>query len=235
MILPANQQARLSGNKVIDSTIDLRIVQQKLILQQVLELTAFEGLSDATITKAAVEVGLHHMAGKRLFAGGVNDLLAFYNTQLNEELEALAEVQNLAQMRTHERIEWLLLKRFEQLQPYKEAVRRITAYSALPWNANAALKRLWQSCDVIWRLAGDKSLDYNYYSKRSLLAKVYVATLLFWLNDQDDNLQEFVQRQIAGVLNMGRKMGMANAKISNLVENAADRVLHPKRYRTKKF
>jgi ubiquinone biosynthesis protein COQ9 len=215
--------------------LSYRTAQQQLILQQVLELAAFEGLSEATISKAAVAVGLHHMAGERLFAGGVNDLLAFYNAQLNDELEELAHQQNLGEMRTHERIEWLLLKRFEQLAPHKEAVRRITAYSALPWNVAAATKRLWQSCDVMWRLAGDKSLDYNYYSKRSLLAKVYVASLLFWLNHESDDLQEFVQRQIAAVLNVGRKMGMANAKITNLVENAADRILHPKRYRTKKF
>ena len=201
-----------------------------------LELAAFEGLSEATISKAAVEVGLHHMAGQRLFAEGVNDLLAFYNAQLNDEFEELATAQNLGEMRTHERIEWLLLKRFEQLAPHKEAVRRITAYSALPWNVAAATKRLWQSCDVMWRLAGDKSLDYNYYSKRSLLAKVYVNSLLFWLNNDDESeLQKFVERQIAGVLNVGKKMGMANAKITNLAENAADRILHPKRYRTKKF
>jgi ubiquinone biosynthesis protein COQ9 len=212
-----------------------RTAQQQLILQQVLELVAFEGLSDATISKAAVAVGLHHMAGHRLFAGGVNELLAFYNTQLNEELEELACAQNLGAMRTHEIIEWLLMQRFEQLAPHKEAVRRITAYSALPWNMQAASTRLWQSCDVMWRLAGDKSLDYNYYSKRSLLAKVHVASLLFWLNDENDGLQQFVQRQIAGVLSMGKKLGMANAKITNLVENAADRILHPKRYRTKKF
>ncbi len=218
-----------------------RTAQQRLILEEALKIAAFEGLSDATITKAAVAANLHYMAGERLFAGGVSALLAFYNAQLNEELQQLAGAHGLVAMRTHERVEWLLMARFEQLTPHKEAVRRITAYSALPWNVAASGGRLWQTCDVMWRLAGDASLDYNYYSKRTLLAKVYVASLLFWLNEEEHieqgegGLQEFVQRQIAGVLNVGKKMGIANSRMTSFVENAADRVLHPSRYRTKKF
>ncbi len=227
-----------------------RITQQKLILDKLLELVAFEGLSDATIIKAAVAANMHHMAGQRLFAGGVSELLAFYNTQLNDELQSLAAEHDLANMRTHERIEWLLMQRFAQLEPHKEAIRRITAYSALPWNIAGSGERLWQTCDVMWRIAGDKSLDYNYYSKRTLLAKVYGLSLIFWLNDDGSNdasingdnmndgseqLQQFVQRQIAGVLNVGKKMGMANANITKFVENTVDMLINPSRYRTKKF
>jgi ubiquinone biosynthesis protein COQ9 len=42
----------------------------------------------------------------------------------------------------------------------------------------------------MWRAAGDTSVDYNYYTKRSLLAGIYAATLLVFMNDESDNHAE---------------------------------------------
>lgn len=42
---------------------------------------------------------------------------------------------------------------------------------------------LWTICDHLWILAGDTSTDYNYYTKRLLLSKIYSDALLFALSD----------------------------------------------------
>ena len=35
---------------------------------------------------------------------------------------------------------------------------------------------LWKQMDDIWYHCGDKSLDFNYYTKRAILLKVFVST-----------------------------------------------------------
>ena len=47
-----------------------------------------------------------------------------------------------------------------------------------------------KTCDLIWRYAGDKSDDFNYYTKRGLLLGVYISARLFYLCD---NSQDFIE------------------------------------------
>jgi ubiquinone biosynthesis protein COQ9 len=206
------------------------------ILTEALKIAAFEGWNDVTLTKASVAAGEHYMAGVRLFDDSINELLVFFNQTINEELSAQFQAEDIIKMRTSERVAWLLCKRFELLAQNKEAVRRMIARNFLPSNSAFGMQQLWQNCDIIWRLAGDKSLDFNYYTKRSLLAKVYLRTMFFWLDCEDaSELKDFVDNQIAGVLRAGQHIGKTKTKISNMFEYAADRALNPKRYRTKKF
>lgn len=50
---------------------------------------------------------------------------------------------------------------------------------ALPSNVPVALKELSLLSDEIWWLAGDKSVDMNWYTKRASLAAIYGATGMF--------------------------------------------------------
>lgn len=52
---------------------------------------------------------------------------------------------------------------------------------AAPQAAPAALKRLAEHVDDVWHAAGDTSADYNWYTKRALLAGVYTSTELYML------------------------------------------------------
>jgi ubiquinone biosynthesis protein COQ9 len=58
----------------------------------------------------------------------------------------------------------------------------------------------------MWSIAGDKADDYNYYSKRSLLAAVWTSTFLFWLEDRSDGFGDswaFLDRRIGEVMQIG--------------------------------
>ncbi|MGZ5792675.1 MAG: COQ9 family protein, partial [Croceibacterium sp.] len=61
----------------------------------------------------------------------------------------------------------------------------------------------WSSADAMWRLAGDKTTDYNHYTKRAILAGVYAATLAVFVDDKSDDKAEtraFLDRRIEGVM-----------------------------------
>ena len=92
----------------------------------------------------------------------------------------------------------------------EQAVRRALSYLALPRNAALGAKCLYRTVDAIWYAAGDTSTDYNFYTKRLLLAGVYASTLLFWLNDTSEGRAEtwaFLDRRIAEVTRLGGTLG----------------------------
>ena len=68
-----------------------------------------------------------------------------------------------------------------------------------PRNLPTTLLQLHNISDEIWDLAGDKSTDYNWYTKRAILTKIYVATEVYMLQDKSNNHEatwEFLDRRM---------------------------------------
>lgn len=214
-----------------------RLQQQEAIVQCAMERAGFEGWNRATLIQSSVSAGFAPMDIDRLFPEGVSDVLNVYGAMLDRALHNEVLAGACASMRTHERITWLVKRRFELMAPHKEALRRAVALEALPWRAGNAWQRLWHTCDELWFLAGDRSTDMNYYSKRLLLAQVISSTALVWLHDDSPHHHvswEFLERRIADVLNVGRRMGQLSKRVTKLVEQATDSLLYRNRYRTKR-
>ena len=113
-------------------------------------------------------------------------------------LEAL-EREDLASMKVRERVALAVRRRLELYVADREAVRRALAMLALPHNSVLALRLLYRTVDAIWYAAGDTATDFNFYTKRALLAGVYAATVLAWLDDRSPGLEEtwrFLDRRI---------------------------------------
>ena len=110
------------------------------------------------------------------------------------------------------RIGSIIRLRLQQQTPHREAIRRAMALHLLPGRAPNAAAGLWRTVDAIWRVAGDDSTNFNYYSKRALLAAVYCATLLHWLDDASEDCMEtwdFMERRIAGTLRIQKMKARA--------------------------
>ncbi len=216
---------------------DARIKQQRAILKEALPIAAFDGWSQATLTKAAVKVGMPAMEARRLFPDGVPEALICYAEWLREQLMDAVKQTSLKDMRVHERIRWLVLAYFALMEPHREAVRRAAAIGIMPQHATRSIRTLWQLCDVMWRLAGDSSTDFNYYTKRGLLAKVIASSFICWLNDtsvEHTDTQAFLDRRLQDVLRTGKAIGQTRQRIVATVESATDQLLNRKRYRAKR-
>ncbi|WP_374298103.1 COQ9 family protein, partial [Sphingomonas sp.] len=84
------------------------------------------------------------------------------------------------------------------------------SFLAMPLNAALALKLLYRTVDAIWYAAGDNATDFNFYTKRGLLAGVYSATLLYWLNDRSQDCADtwaFLDRRIEEVMQVPKLLG----------------------------
>ncbi len=183
------------------------------LLLAALPHVAFDGWSRRTLTAAALDAGLDHDAVEELFPAGVPDLVRHLSDWADREMAARLrdEAETVAEMRLRERVAFAILARLEALEPWKEAARRAAAVGILSPRAGTGRATL-VTADRIWRALGDRSTDYNWYSKRLLLAGVLTATFLFWLDDDGsdpERLPGFVARRIDEVIRVGGAGGRA--------------------------
>ena len=55
-------------------------------------------------------------------------------------------------------------------------------------NSNKVLNYIYSVADIIWKISSDRSVDFNYYTKRLILSSVYLKILI--LIFYRDNLTE---------------------------------------------
>lgn len=187
------------------------------LLEAALPHVAFDGFTDELLDRASDEAGIDAATRARLYPKGALDLLedfsAFADAQMLERLAA----QDIAAMRIRDRISAAVLARLDVLRPHKEAARRAAAVLTLPPNAALGTKLLWRTVDEMWRAVGDTATDFNFYTKRGILAGVLSATLLRWFSDtsEDESVtRDFLDRRIQDVMNFEKLKAHAKQEVA---------------------
>ncbi len=163
----------------------------------------FDGWSDAALLTAAAETGLEPEEARQVFPGGAVALIAYHAAYADRRLEETLKEADLGEMRLRERIAHAVRLRLEQNTGHREAIRAALPILAQPGNGPYALASLYRTVDTIWFAVGDRSTDFAFYTKRALLAGVYLSTLLYWLNDGSEGAAAtwaFLDRRIADVM-----------------------------------
>src|SRR5271170_6583338 len=163
----------------------------------------FDGFTDKVLATAAAEAGVDKGARARLFPGGPLDLVEAISDMFDKEMDAELAKAKLGTMKVRARIAKAVKTRLDILRPHKEAARRAAAFLTLPPHAARGATLLYRTVDAMWRAAGDTSTDFNFYTKRAILAGVYSATLMRWFNDTSEDESEtdaFLARRIDDVM-----------------------------------
>ena len=180
-----------------------KIAQRDALIQAALPHVAFDGWGRKTLAAAAESAGLGADAAGQLFPAGAKDAVAHFMDLADRlMLEDLGK-RDLAAMKVRARVTTAVRLRLERWTPHREAVRRALALSPLPPFAGGSLRGWYNTVDAIWRAAGDKATDFNFYTKRGLLAAVYGSTVLFWLDDRSPDCEAtwaFLDRRIGEVM-----------------------------------
>lgn len=203
--------------------MDLEKTRAKL-LEASLRHVPFDGWSQRALMAAAEELELPAAEALNAFPGGAAELVEAFHGWADAEMLRRLEKLDLAAMKVRDKVTAGVRSRLEILEEHREAERRAVAFLALPTNGPLALRCLYRTVDAIWYAAGDRATDYNFYSKRLLLAGVYGSTLLYWLNDQSEDRQEtwaFLDRRIAEVLKIGGRLGKTMGRLLDLPDRLA--------------
>ncbi len=206
------------------SAEDHLLEAKRRILAATLPHVPFDGWSGGAMLRGAREAGFEPEMVARAFPGGPIEMVDFWIREADRMmLDELAH-HDLPAMRTPERIALALRLRLMQQAPHRESVRRAMALQALPGNAAGALKSVYRTVDAIWHAAGDTATDWNFYTKRLLLAGVYGSTVLFWLDDKSPGFAatwEFLERRLADVSGIQKLRGAANKLFERLRSRAS--------------
>lgn len=177
------------------------------LLQAMLPHAPFDGWTATALRRGAEEAGIDMANARDAFPGGAADMLAHFSDWSDRRMLVELEGMDVASMRVTERVRTALQVRLRQAEPHREAVRRALAFLAMPQNALLGAKLLYRTVDAIWHAAGDTATDWNFYSKRGLLAGVFSATVLYWLNDRSEEYAEtwdFLDRRLRNVATFGK-------------------------------
>ena len=186
----------------MDGPSPLEQLRRRLALA-VGENAVFDGWTRQAVDSAAGQLGVDPVQARLAFPKTQAGMIDCYIEEVDRALEAWFTPRRLEKMKIREKIRALIWHRLETMGPAREAIRRALAILAMPQNVPQALRTGWRTADLMWRIAGDTSTDFNHYTKRMTLGAVYGSTLLVWLDDQSEGWTEtaaFLDRRIDNVM-----------------------------------
>lgn len=170
---------------------------------EIARAAVFDGWSEQALAQAAALSGIDVAVARLAFPGGAIDMIGAWIDSIDAKMRAAFADGRLNGLKVRERIRALVLFRLDAIAGQEEVLRRALAIQAVPQNLPRSLKTGWRSADLMWRLAGDTATDYNHYTKRTLLAGIYGATLGVFVDDTSEGKAEtraFLDRRIEGVM-----------------------------------
>ena len=90
--------------------------------------------------------------------------------------------------KTNEKISFLLNKRFQVEKKNKDLIKKFFIHLIKDNNTSKVVTYIYSVSDIMWKYANDRSVDFNYYTKRLILSSVYLKILI--LSFYKDNLTQ---------------------------------------------
>ena len=199
-----------------DGTYD-RDADRLALLDATLSHAAFDGWSQKAFDAGAKDAGIPADRALNAFPGGMAELLAFYHEVEDRHMLEAMQRANVSDMRVRDRIAFAVKARLQRNMRHREAIKSACSFLAMPHNGALALRLLYRTVDAMWYGAGDNATDFNFYTKRALLAGVYSSTVLYWLNDKSAGAADswaFLDRRIDEVMQVPKLLGKVSAVTS---------------------
>lgn len=176
---------------------------RRAFLEALLAHVPFDGWTGKAMAAAAEDCGFDPSFAQRAFPRGPIDAIGYFNQVADDDMVAAFHAGDTETLGVRDRVAYAVRLRLEQNVQHRDAVRRALTTLSFPPNAPVGARGLYRTVDAIWRAAGDTATDFNFYTKRALLAGVYSSTVLYWLNDSSENFSRtwtFLDRRLDDVM-----------------------------------
>ncbi len=226
---------------------------RRRLLGGMLRHAPFDGWTEKALAAAARDEGVTAVMATVAFQGGPAEVAELFNTEADRQMaEAVAAAiaqaaegpvapfpspdavvaeaigvapveARPAGLKVRERVTLAVRTRLLQQAAHREALRAMASFLAMPAHVGLASRCLWRTVDTMWRAIGDTSTDYNYYTKRALLAGVYGSTVLVWLDDSSEGFADtfaFLDRRIGDVMAIERGKARLQQSLGALFHQA---------------
>ena len=181
--------------------------RREALIEAMLPDAPFDGWTRTGLRRAARRLAMPVGEALALFPSGPADLVAGFSRWADRRMLDRLEILPLDPLGVSERIALAIGARLDIVAPWREGVRRALTVLALPQHAPLAMRLTYETVDAIWYAAGDNATDFSFYTKRLILAAVYSATVLYWLDDRSEgsaDTRAFLDRRLADAARIGR-------------------------------
>ena len=168
---------------------------KSIILQKLKKIVSDEGWSEKVL-KQLLQNGVEKSDLVTYFQYDYKELLKYSLEELNNSLEKEINKINIINYSLNKRIKKILMLRFNILNNDKEFYKKTFYHLLIPSNNKIMKSSLYKSVDTMWYLAGDNSTDFNFYTKRLILAVIYVNALFVLFNKNFDEVESNIERNL---------------------------------------
>jgi ubiquinone biosynthesis protein COQ9 len=158
------------------------------------------GLNRMSFQAGARAAGLSEGERDLIAPNGVSDIAVILWRGHDAALTSPEVTDALPGMKIREKINHLLNLRIDAFARDEKLAHRLTGFLMLPTHIDLHRRLMWDSADLIWRLAGDKALDENHYSKRTIVCGILAAAMLTRLSRGAEAQSEQISRNIDAVM-----------------------------------
>ena len=129
------------------------------------------------------------------FPNKTKSLCSYFLTNLQFKLEKKIKNKIKNEKSISKRVNLILFELIKLLNEDKEVSLFFLNYIS---RKPIYLKKMTiKFADRVWRLLEDKSVDFNYYTKRMILSQILINSILFWRGSNNLNKTEiFIEKQI---------------------------------------
>jgi ubiquinone biosynthesis protein COQ9 len=199
--------------------MDDNVLREKVALAMLAE-APFDGWSCRALVRAANRFDITEAELGSLFPHGVRDAARIFSAWADRETEKKLARKKLSLLKMREKIALGVMERLDTLEAHREGLRRLLAFLALPLNLPLGIDLLYRTVDTLWHAAGDRATDFSFYTKRGLLAGIYVATTFYWLDDKSPDhakTRAFLDRRITEVMQIPKLRARAAETLDSFV------------------
>ena len=168
----------------------------------------FDGWSKSSLNAGSISLGKEIGYPYSLFSDPVKEMVAHFSNWADREMLKKLDAIDLQSLKIRQRIATSVRCRLESLADHEEAVARSLFY--------LSPRSLYETVDLIWRTAGDTSVDFNFYTKRMLLSAVLTSTTTCWLADKSEghnDTWDFLDRRIEDVMQIPKLNAFFQSKV----------------------
>lgn len=186
----------------------MEINRNKILLRLLKNITEYEDFDDAllsTLSQLKINQDKFYDIKQDLVPKGLSSLMKELNLIINQIIDKEKKPSRFKNYKINEKIKYFVIRRlmvFQNLVDKRKFFKKILKPNLIV----SSNKTLFKIADEIWFLAGDKSTDYNYYTKRIILMNIYAITFSFFVFDNSKDLErtkKFLDKEISAVLKFG--------------------------------
>jgi ubiquinone biosynthesis protein COQ9 len=188
------------------------------ILEKFLKIIENEDCSAESLRKSFIQCNFDPKLQEIFFENGILDLINFAIDILNEENLQKFRQTNHDNLGISAKIIEIFKIRLELISKYQKSFIKIISFLRNnPENLSFIIKKSYKFADLIWYEIGDKSTDFNFYSKRIIFSKIYLKTLNYFAKSNSiPKTLSYFEQQIFHIVKFSKVKNQIKDVVNNI-------------------